>query len=207
MTAALRMLAYRAPDDSIDEYVKIGKNTAIESLKKFCRGVVKIFKLEYLRTPNATDISRLLRGAENHGFLGMLGSLDCMHWQWDKCPTAYHGIYTGHVQKPTIILEAVASYYLWIWHAFFGMPGLHNDINVLDQSNSFDELRAGCAPPAHFIINRRQYDMGYYLTYGIYPKWATIVQNIRETNDRKKAHFARMQEACRKDVERVFGVL
>jgi hypothetical protein len=34
------------------------------------------------------------------------------------------GQYKGHVEKPTIILEVVASNDLWIWHAFFGMLGL-----------------------------------------------------------------------------------
>lgn len=110
MTAALRMLAYGMPADSVDEYVKIGKSTAVESLKRFCRGVVEIFEPEYLRAPNEADIARLLRVGEDRGFPGMLGSLDCMHWQWEKCPTAYHGMYTGHVEKPTIILEAVASH-------------------------------------------------------------------------------------------------
>ena len=42
-----------------------------------------------------------------------------------------HGMSRGHKKVPTIILEAVASKDLWIWHAFFGMPGSHNDINVL----------------------------------------------------------------------------
>lgn len=79
MTAALRILAYGAPADSIDEYVKIGKSTVIESLKKFCRGVVEIFKSEYLRNPDAIDIARLLCVAENRGFPGMLGSLVCRH--------------------------------------------------------------------------------------------------------------------------------
>lgn len=79
MTASLRMLAYGTPADSIDEYVKIGKSTAIESLKKFCRGVVDIFKSEYLRSPNAADIARLLRVAEDRGFPGMLGSLDILY--------------------------------------------------------------------------------------------------------------------------------
>ncbi|KAH7852071.1 hypothetical protein Vadar_020254 [Vaccinium darrowii] len=51
MTTALRMLAYGMPADSVDEYVKIGKSTAIESLKRFCRGVVEIFEPECLRAP------------------------------------------------------------------------------------------------------------------------------------------------------------
>ncbi|XP_058180032.1 protein ALP1-like [Rhododendron vialii] len=207
MTAALRMMAYGTPADSLDEYLKIGGSTAVESLQSFCRGVISIFEAEYLRKPNEADTARLLHVGNQRRFPGMLGNLDCMHWQWDKCPTAYHGFFSGRSGKPTIVLEAVASYDLWIWHAFFGMPGSFNDINVLDQSHLFDYLSAGRAPPAHFIVNGSQYDMGYYLADGIYPKWATLVQTISQPQGRKKQHFARMQEACRKDVERAFGVL
>ena len=67
----------------------------------------------------------------------MLGSLDCMHWKWKNCPTAWVGQYAGRSESPTIILEAVADYDLWIWHAYFGMPGTNNDINVLKLSNFF----------------------------------------------------------------------
>ncbi|KAH7852462.1 hypothetical protein Vadar_025038 [Vaccinium darrowii] len=51
MTATLSMLAYGMPADSVDECVKIRKSIAIESLKRFCRGVVEIFEPEYLRAP------------------------------------------------------------------------------------------------------------------------------------------------------------
>ncbi|CAN1350342.1 hypothetical protein LINPERPRIM_LOCUS42130 [Linum perenne] len=40
----------------------------------------------------------------------MIGSIDCMHWEWKNCPTAWVGQYTGYKRKPTIVLEAVASY-------------------------------------------------------------------------------------------------
>ena len=90
MTAALRMLAYGMSTDSIDEYVRIGESTTIECVKRFCQGVVDIFGSEYLRSPNATDIIRLLRKANQRGFPGMLGSLDSMHWEWKNCPAAYH---------------------------------------------------------------------------------------------------------------------
>ena len=52
-------------------------------------------------------------------------------------------MYSGHVHEPKIILEAVASYDLWIWHAFFGLPGSHNDINVLERSSVFTLLSEG----------------------------------------------------------------
>ena len=38
------------------------------------------------------------------------------------------------------MLEAVASADIWIWHAFFGVAGSNNDINVLKQSPLFTEV-------------------------------------------------------------------
>ncbi|CAH9103581.1 unnamed protein product [Cuscuta epithymum] len=124
MVAAIRMLAYGCPADLLDEYVQIGETTAIESLKRFCGAIIGIYEAKYLRKPNIDDIRMLLKEGETRGFSGMLGSLDCMHWQWKNCPTAWHGTHTnGFKRVPTLILEIVASQSLWIWHAFFGMAG------------------------------------------------------------------------------------
>ena len=65
----------------INEYVKISESSTIKSLKCFCRAIIEIFSTQYLRTPTANDIARLLYIGEQRGFPGMLGSLDCMHWK------------------------------------------------------------------------------------------------------------------------------
>ena len=178
ITAALRMLAYGVAADFMDEYVRIGESTARESMKKFVQAVVDIFSKEYLRSPNNEDIARLLVNGERHGFPGMLGSIDCMYWKWKNCPTAWKGQYSGHIREPTIILEAVASFDLWIWHAFFGLLGSNNDINVLERSPIFSELEQGRALAVNYSINGHEYTMGYYLANGIYPKWLTFVKTI-----------------------------
>ena len=51
--------------------------------------------------------------------------------------------------------------------------------------------------------------MGYYLGDGIYPPYASIVKTFRNQNGitQKQKLFCKYQEACRKDVERAFGVL
>jgi hypothetical protein len=52
----------------------------------------------------------VLQVNESRGFPGMLGSIDCMHWRWEKCPLAWRGQFTrGDYGVPTIVLEAVAS--------------------------------------------------------------------------------------------------
>ncbi|XP_042423063.1 uncharacterized protein LOC122010614 [Zingiber officinale] len=124
-----------------------------------------------------------------------------------NCPIAWAGQYSGRSGKPTIILEAIADYDLWIWHAYFGLPGSNNDINVLEYSHLFANLAAGITIPARYVIQGKEYNMCYYLVDGIYPKWSTLVQTIHAPQGRKNKLFAMKQEVCRKDVERAFDVL
>jgi hypothetical protein len=168
---AIRMLAYGSPVDAIDEYVRIGETTAVECLERFVQGVLDIFGENYLRRPNNEDIERLIQMGEARCFLGMLGSINCMHWEWKNCPVALQGqCFRGDHSKPTIILEAVASQDLWIWHAYFGTAGSNNDINVLNQSDVFNDVLQGNAPEVQFHVNGNQYKYGYYLVDGIYPE-------------------------------------
>ena len=206
-TAAIRQLAYGGGSDTVDEYVRIGETTARRSLHNFAAGIIDLFGEEYLRRPTPEDLQRLLYIGEQRGFPGMIGSIDCMHWEWKNCPTAWKGMYSRGTDKPTIVLEAVASYDLWIWHAFFGAPGTMNDLNILDRSPVFDDIINGIAPQVNFHVNGNPYNLAYYLTDGIYPKWATFIQSIRLPQGQKNSLFAQTQEAVRKDVERAFGVL
>ncbi|XP_047318570.1 uncharacterized protein LOC124921907 [Impatiens glandulifera] len=91
ITTALRILSYGVTADFMDEYIRIGETTAIKSLRYFVQSVIDIFGLVYLRKPNSEDITRLLKIGEVRGFPGMLGSIDCMHWRWKNCPTAWKG--------------------------------------------------------------------------------------------------------------------
>ncbi|XP_015966727.1 uncharacterized protein LOC107490455 [Arachis duranensis] len=92
--------------------------------------------------------------AEGRGFPGMLGSIDCMHWQWKNCPKARKGMYmSGYRGVATIVLEVVASSNLWIWHAFFGVSDSNNDINVLDRSPMFDDIINDHALEVNYTIN------------------------------------------------------
>jgi hypothetical protein len=92
-----------------------------------------------------------------------------------------------------MILEAVASQDLWIWHAFFGLPGSHNDINVLELSSMFSHITEGRAPLANYTINGHNYTMGYYLGDDIYPQWSTIVKTISCPQGKKTKLFAAAQ--------------
>ena len=210
-TSAIRQLAYGDVPDSLDEYLQMSERVSRESLSNFCDGVICLYAKEFLRRPTSTDVQLLYQAhSERHRFPGMLGSIDCTHWKWKNCPVEWRGQYTrGDYRVPTVMLEAVASQDLWFWHAFFGAPGSNNDLNVLDRSYVFSNILDGTAPKCPFTVNGVEYKFGYYLGDGIYPSWATIVKSIRHVSetDLKRRRFKRAQEAARKDIERVFGVL
>jgi hypothetical protein len=207
VTAALRMMAYGIPADLVDDHLAMGESQAIKCVKRFAVAIVQVFGEEYLRSPNAQDTARLLEQNKARGFPGMLGSIDCMHWSWKNCPAAWHGQFKGHKKDSTIILEAVADYETWIWHAFFGMPGSCNDINVLQRSPLMTRIAMGQTPPVEFVANNKTYNYGYFLADGIYPRWSTFVKPVKDPKGKRAIGFHNAQAAARKDVERAFGIL
>lgn len=152
VTAAIRVLAYASAADSIDENLEMSDSTVLECVKHFCQAIIVRFGGEYLRPPNPTELEGLLTQNAQRGFVGMLGSIDCMHWEWRNCPSAQAGQHKGKEKKPTKVLEAVADKNLRIWHCNFGSPGSLNDINILDQSSIFDDILSGRALRAEFSL-------------------------------------------------------
>jgi hypothetical protein len=197
------------PPDALDETLRLAARTSRETLHHFCDLVIMLYSERYMREPTPNDIRQLYAfHAQKHGFTDVLGSLDCMHWDWFACPNAYHGQYKkGNYSHPSVVLQAAASQDLWFWHAFFSSPGSNNDINVLNQSDVYDKLYNGTAPDTSFMLRGTQYRFGYYLVDGIYPEHSTLVKTLTHPDDPQRIKFKRAQERTRKDIERAFGVL
>ncbi len=148
-------------------------------MKRFCDGVNAIYGDEALRHPRLDNINRLLDEGEAAGFTGCIGSIDCMHWQWKNCPSAYKGMFQGKEGALAVILEASADHSRRFCHFNFGSPGALNDINVLDRSPLFYNAVRGEAPRVDFTVNHHQHSVAYYwLADGIYPTYARFVKTI-----------------------------
>nr|XP_043620171.1 protein ALP1-like [Erigeron canadensis] len=208
-TCALRQLAYGNLADNYDEWLAFSTRTARECLDNFCIAIKYLYGEEYLRSPTSHDVACLYEVHEaRHHLPGMIGSIDCTHWTWRNCPHSLRGQYhRGDHERPTIILEVVASYDLWFWHAYFGVSGSNNDINVLKQSPLFIPEVNGKFPEYAFEVNGHRYNRGYYLGDGIYPPWSCFLKAYAYPVARKEKILKKLQESARKDIERAFGLL
>nr|GEU78211.1 hypothetical protein [Tanacetum cinerariifolium] len=195
--------------DAFDEYLQMSEHTARDALFFFNMWIIELYMPKYLRKSTSEDVVNIQQNHNNvHGFPGMLESIDCMHWEWKNCPVSWQGQYGwGDKKYATIMLEAVDSQDFWIWHAFYGIACVNNDINVLDNSPLFDDLLDDLAHVVSYVVNGVEYHNGYYLAYGIYPEWANFVRSFTVATDPKHTYFKQRQESARKDVERAFGVL
>ena len=192
----------------MDDYLSISETTAREAVKRFCRAVVETLGPKYLRNPTLAEVERLLKDAEKRGMPGLLGSIDCSKWTWKNCPTAWHGQFKGKEKTPTVTLEAICDRSLWIWHAFFGMPGSLNDINVFEASPIINKIASGVfPPPCEYRIGGVRRNKPFWFSDGIYPRAPFFISSIAEPTTMKQKLFASIQEAIRKDIERAFGVL
>jgi hypothetical protein len=75
----VHQLVYGMTADTIDQYLKLGKSTALKCLKYYCASIIECFRAEFLCRPTVADTQRLLAKVEKRGFLDMLGSIDYMY--------------------------------------------------------------------------------------------------------------------------------
>jgi len=211
----LKTLAYGVPPHTFIDYFQMSKQYARDCCKAFDHAMKAIYMEEFLRLPTSTDLKKIVKLHRSvHGVDGMIGSLDCTHTFWKNCPKAWQGSFKGKESKPSIVMETVADYRLFLWHASYGYTGTTNDITVLSLSplmsrltdGSFEEVEKEAAV-VPFKIEEEEFNKVYFLVDGIYPSYSRFVRGVKLPSSQREKKFTSWQEGARKDVERAFGVM
>jgi hypothetical protein len=82
ISTAMWVIVCGIPVNYTDEYLHNCEDTTIKSVRLFAKTIICVFDPEYLRSLNEEDTAM----NEKRGWSGMLGSIDCMHWQVEKLP-------------------------------------------------------------------------------------------------------------------------
>ena len=205
--AAIRQLAYGTASDHVEEYTGVADITALKSLRKFCKFVIRQYGPEYLGAWREKDIKKEMEVNAGRGFPGMMGSIDCTHWQWKMCPISWQGMYQDRNRKRSIVAEAIAGHDMYFYQAFVGCPGSMNDLNIMGVSTMQSNYMESCAIEQKYTISGREFRGAYFLADGIYPDFPYFLKTVSVPTTPQEKQFASVQEGCRKDVERAFGRL
>lgn len=108
--------------------------TARVTVRRFCAALARKLGPINMRTTTDADTERIQKHSERFGTSSLLGTIDCCKWEWKNCLKAWYRVLKGKKMKTTVMLVAIADRSLLIWHAFFGMKGCLNDINVVEAS-------------------------------------------------------------------------
>jgi hypothetical protein len=85
----LRILGRGWGFDDVAEATGMSEQTARTSFLKFCTNFVQSEYSEYIQSP-AEDVEVLQKVSSTYyeklGLPGCIGSVDCVHIRWDKCP-------------------------------------------------------------------------------------------------------------------------
>lgn len=98
--------------------------------------------------------------------------------------------------KPTLRIEVICALDRWILGCQLGLPGVMNDLNILDFSNHFSKVLSGTFPPVlpSFTIGGQVLYWFYYLTDGMYLPWKVFMKTLSMPTSREKNLFCKLHE-------------
>jgi len=209
MVAALRVLGYGESYDRADEYCWLSHSTIAEATRRLTRLVVDKWEQTYLRRPTEEELKHILSRNAARGMPGCIGSIDCTDWQWLKCPKALAGQYHDRKGMRSVVIESVCDEDTYIWYFFIGAPGSYKDKNVLASSPLMLDVNAGLWSLRNikYTLNGRTSCLLFYAVDQGYPRYALFAMPHPKPDTPKLLVYNRLQEAVRKDAERLYPVM
>ena len=217
LMAVLRILlrVARGHDDlTIKNMSKIGKSTVHNIFKSFVERFVKQFHGKWInRRPSPDELAKIMETYRKLGFPGAIGSVDCTHVGWRRCPYSLANLARGKEDSCTVAFECVVDHRRYIWSCSKGFLGSHNDQNLADADRYMEELRKGdiFADIEFEIFDeegiKRKVTGVYLICDNGYKKHPHLICPYIYRSVKEQVYFSEYLESVRKDVECTFGIL
>ena len=92
----LRILGRDNCADDISEFLNIGESSITPIFKQFIHGCVKYLYSRYVYIPEREEMQQVRKVYERLGLPGCIGSMDCTHIFWHRCPKLIRNNCTGN---------------------------------------------------------------------------------------------------------------
>jgi Plant transposon protein len=159
------------------------------------------------------DIQHVLNQYSAIGLPGCIGSADCVHIGWDRCPAGLRSIGCGKEGYPTLAYEVVVDHHRRIISVTKSFFGSFNDKTIVQfdgfiQAIHKKELYGNIEFKLNDVDGTERTVKGLYLiSDGGYHKWRCLQCPLKFTTDDWARLWSKFVESIRKDVECTFGIL
>ena len=117
----IKTLAYGVPMHNFLYNFKMIEDLGRMACREFDAAIRQCYMDEFACHPTDADIKSIAKlHKSKHKFDGMFWLLDCSHTYWKNCPKAWHELFKGKENNPSIVLEAICdehtflASFLWI---------------------------------------------------------------------------------------------
>ena len=212
--ATLRVLGRGYCFDGVEELTLISAQVLRLFFRKFCTLYSQANFAKYCSPPNTElEIANALSVYTKLGFPGCIGSADCVHIRWERCPVEQRSFYKGKEGYPTLSYEVTVDHRKKIIAATQGPPGCRNDKTIVKFDGFVSAIHDGdIYGDVPYILTDDNgtisEEKGLYLIVdGGYHKWKCLQCPMKHTSIPTDALWSKWVESVRKDVECVFGIL
>jgi len=208
VAAPLRVLGYGESFDRADEYCCLSRSSMDDATRRLTEFVIDKWESTYLRRQTDVELEHILTRKAARGMPGCMGSIDCTHWQWHKCPNALCGQYLDSKGKRSVVIETVCDEDLYIWHLFVDCHGAYHDMSVLASSPLMLDENAGAWPPRtyKYTLNVHFCRLRVYAPDAGYPRYPLFALPHPKPDRPTLLVYNFLQEAVRKNAERLYAV-
>lgn len=211
--ATLRKLGRGGCFDNLYDSCGIDEETLRVFYHKFCRHFSEALYTTYVHPPTTQEeISKVTEVYKRLGFPGAIGSVDCTHIRWDKCPAHLRATCKGKEGFPSLAYELTVDHFRRIHAVTEGHYGTRNDKTIVKYDAHVMAVKNGLyAQVPYHLYNAAgvlvQHVGLWLITDGGYHRWSCMACPMKHAHDIQHTTWSCSLESVRKDVECVNGAL
>jgi hypothetical protein len=210
---ALRCLGRDECSDTTEEMSKIGPRTQDKFTIAFLSALVKHRFDSWVCLPTGKDLAFIMKVYETMGFPGAIGSFDCVHFAWGRCPAGLQSACdNGKQDGPTLSFLMCADHTRKILNCSGAFTGTTNDKTISLFSDFMGKLRQGTLVEGGVQYQLRTeegfttHTAPWCIVDNGFHKWWCLQGPDRHTDYQSALHdWCTHLESVRKDVECTFG--
>jgi hypothetical protein len=206
LLGVLRMLGRNWCSDDIAEATGMGESTGRNSFVLFNENFVAAFYDDYIYRPVGDKLKNMMAVYKKMGLAGCIGTTDCVHVKWDRCPVELTNLCKGKEGYPMLSYSVTVDHSGRILGVMGSNYGTRNDKTIVHRDAYITDVHDGIEKKdleyELYVDGVLTIQKGvYYLCDGGYHNWGCMMNPMKHTSLREQRLWSEWVESTRKDVE------